>query len=305
MDSAAIFGKELKRDPAVAISTPRGAKSISLGPEHKVQFVIEFVGQRSFPATTALPLLEAEWSQALGNPEIFAMAPADESWRKLDLSFDGSIDSLALAWDVVSDRGELTSQACAHLLQVAESFGTQIQRRALPLPPPADISRMAAGLNELKDNLDIGVELMLVPRGRDFPERDVWIAAAALGLEYSQDGFFEIKGPTAETPYLTLTPMGGMPSFSLGSVQSGVSHPGLMLGFSVPLSPDPAYSLDAALQSGNHLAQSLEGVLFNDADQILGPSAKADLKSNLLAAIRALSGVGIEPGSQSAIKLFG
>lgn len=305
MDSAAIFGQELKRDPAVAIPPLIGAKPPPIGPEHKVQFVIEFVGPRSLPAHSALALLEKDWTQALGHPEVFAMAPADDRWQNLDGSFSGSIDSLALAWDVVANHGELTSQACAHLLQVAESFGTQIQRRALPLPPPPDINRMAATLREIKENLDIGVEIMLIPRGPEFTEREVWIAAAALGMEYSQEGFFELKGPSQETPLLTLTPMGGMPSFSLASVQSRTTHPGLMLGFSVPLSPDPVFSGECALRVGSYLEQNLGGVLFNDADQTLGPNARSELKSNLLAAVRALSSAGVEPGSRAAIKLFG
>lgn len=304
-DPSTIFGRPLARDPQVALPSMPPKRADKAGPQHKVQFVIEFVGPRSVPAASAAVLLGSQWFASLGEPEAYAMAPADNDWRPLTNTSNGSYDSLALAWDLVSERGELTSQAAAHLLRMAESFASHIQRRAMPLPPPADVGRYVAPLKELAEALDIGVELMLVPKARNFQERDVWIACAALGLDLGSDGFFELRASGFDEPLLTVTPMGGANAFSLTSVQAGVDHPGLMLGFSVPRSPDPSFSLGVAFKAVDYLCQTLNAAAFNDADQMLGPTTRNELTSNLHAAVRTLSGVGIEPGSHAALKLFG
>jgi hypothetical protein len=304
-DVSNVFGQPLSRDPRVALPPVPVHKPERPGPEHKVQLVVEFVGPRSCPAAAAAALLDPKWHSALGEPQIFVMAPADKDWQPLPGRTDGSYDSIALAWDLVADKGELTSQAAAHLLQVAESFATHIQRRAMPLPAPADVNRYVGILRELRENLDIGVELLLVPRGPDFPEREVWIALAELGYDLAPSGFFEIRIPEVLSPLVSVTPMGGQSSFALSAVEQGVMHPGLLVGFSLPLSPDPSYSLDAAFRTVDHLCARLGAAAFSDADQMLGPSTRNELSSNLMAAVRTLTGSGIQPGSRAAELLFG
>lgn len=303
MDLAALFGQPLQRDPKIAL-TPPVVRPAKLGPEHKVQFVIELVGPRSIPTQAASSILTDQWYQALGQPEIYSMSPADNEWRTFVGANSGSLDSLALAWDILSEKGELNSQAGAHLLRVAESFGAQVQRRAMPLPPPADINRMANALREFRDALDIGVELMLIPKGPSFSEKDIWIAAAGLGFDLGSSGCFEFKVAGIEEPLLSLTPLGGASTFSLSAVERGEHHVGLMLGFSLPRSAHAAYSLDAAFRSADYLSSYLGAMVFNDADQPLCLGTRHELSSNLDAAVRTMAGTGIEAGSAAALKLF-
>lgn len=303
-DVTSVFGQPLSRDPRVALPNPPAPKQDRPGPEHKVQFVVELVGPRSCAASAAAALLDPQWFEALGKPYLYAMAPADRDWQPLTARKDGSYDSIALAWDMVADRGELTSQAAAHLFQVAESFSTHIQRRAMPLPPPADITRYVAALREMRENLDIGVEILMVPRAAEFSEREVWIALAELGFDLKSSGFFEVVPQGATDPLLTVTPSGGASSFALSQVERGHRHPGLIIGFSLPRSTNPTYSLDAAFQTADHLATKLNGAAFSDADQMLGHNTRNELSSNLMAAVRAMVSAGIEPGSRAARMLF-
>lgn len=303
-DVGSVFGQPLARDPRVVLTSPPALALDRPGPQHKTQFVIEFVGTRSCPASSIAALLDPRWYQALGQPYLFVMSPADRDWQPLTNRVDGSYDSIALAWDLVANQGELTSQAAAHLFQVAESYAANIQRRAMPLPPPADVNKHVAGLKEIQDNLDIGVEILLVPKGSEFAEREVWIALSELGFDLNADGFFQVAHVSG-TPCLEVTPSGGASSFALSSVERGVRHPGLIIGFSVPLSPDPTYSLDAAFRTADHLCNRLNAAAFSDGDQLLGPRVKNELSSNLMAAVRTLTSAGIRPGSKSAQVLFG
>jgi hypothetical protein len=174
----------------------------------------------------------------------------------------------------------------------------------MAMPTPTDVDRTVAGLVDIQEGLDIGVELLAVPKGADFVERDVWIALSELGFNLEPSGFFELNAPNQE-PYLTVTPSGGASQFSLSGVQSDVRHPGLLIGFSVPLSPDPEFSLTAAFRTADYLAQKLNAAVFTDADQLLGPTARGQLNANLLAAVRSLASTGIHPGSRAALNIFG
>lgn len=303
-DVSSVFGQPLARNPRVALPLPPASLVERPGPQHKVQFVIELVGTRSCPASAVAALLSPQWNQALGQPQLFVMAPADKDWQPLTGRTDGSYDSIALAWDLVADQGELTSQAAAHLFQVAESYATHIQRRAMPLPPPADVNKHVAILKQIQENLDIGVEILMVPKGQEFSEREVWIALAELGFDLNSSGFFQIATGNG-LPFLEVTPSGGASSFALSSVEQGVQHPGLLIGFSVPLSPNPTYSLDVAFRTVDHLGNRLNAAAFADGDQLLGPRVRNDLSSNLMAAVRTMSSAGIEPGSRAAQELFG
>jgi hypothetical protein len=304
MDEAnSLWKKPLGRDPEVGLPPPPKPLPAQTGPEHKVQFVIEFVGPRSIPASAARSLIQPQWHQALGKPFVFAMAPADQGWKDLTDVDQGSYDSLALAWNFVSANGTLSTSAAAHLLRTAESFGGHIQRRAMPLPPPADVDRAVAALKEIQEGFDIGVEILLVPRGGEFPEQKVWEVLAELGFDLNQEGYFRIADDDGAS-LLEVTPMGGASNFSLSAVQRGVRHPGLLLGFSVPLSPHPEYSLDAAFRSADHLCRRLDAAAFSAEDEPLGPKLKNELTLNLQAAVRSLNSVGIVAGSRVARILF-
>lgn len=302
-DVTSVFGQPLARDPRVALPPPPASTIERPGPQHKVQFVVELVGTRSCPASAVAALLSPQWNQALGHPQLFVMSPVDKEWQPLTNRTDGSYDSIALAWDLFADQGELSSQAAAHLFQVAESFATHIQRRAMPLPPPADVNKHVANLKQVQENLDIGVEILLVPRASEFTEREVWIALAELGFDLNTSGFFQIAA-TNGLPFLEVTPSGGASSFALSAVENGIRHPGLLIGFSVPLSPNPTYSLEMAFRTADHLCNRLNAAAFTDGDQLLGPRVRNELSSNLMAAVRTMAGTGIEPGSRAALGLF-
>lgn len=231
------------------------------------------------------------------------MAPADRVWQPLGDANHGSYDSIALAWNFVSASGALSSLTAAHLLQVAENFGSQIQRRPMPLPPPADVDRTVAGLHDIQAGLDIGVEILIVPKSGEFAEPEVWEALAHLGFDLNQEGYFAITNDH-EQSLLEVTPMGGATRFSLGAAQSGARHPGLLLGFSVPLSPDPNYSFDAAVRTAGYLGERLNAAAFSADDRPLSQSVNNELRMNLQSAVASLKTVGITPGSRVARILF-
>jgi hypothetical protein len=303
-DFQSVFGEALKPDPRVALPLPPEPETRATGPNRRFQFVVELVGMRTVPAAAASALLNDQWHRALGQPAVYCMAPGDDAWKSLVRTDSGAYDSLALAWNLVSPQGVLTNQAAAHLLQVAESFATHIQRRAIPLLPPTDVDRAVLDLKAIQESFDIGVEILMVPKGAEFLERDVWTNLASLGFELVSPGYFE-RSSSDGRPYLTVTPSGGAQAFTLAGVVAEVRHPGLNLGFSLPLSPIPTYSLDSMFHTAIFLSDRLNAAAFVDGDVLMNHQVQSEFSSNLLAAVRSLNAAGIDPGSSAAFAIFG
>lgn len=303
-DIQQLFGGPLQRDPSFALAAAPASPPVRPGPLHRVQYVIELVGPRTATAAQIKALLQPNWFQALGQPAIFVMAAADASWRPLvETDAAGAYDSIALAWDMVKDGHKLGKASAQHLLHTAESFANAVGRKAMPMPPPDDVDSAVRVLGSLQENFDVGVNLSVLPQVALFPEKEIWIGCAALGLDLSPNGLFEWKAAGSE-PVLGVGPLTNYPGFSLAQVSAGVVHEGLDIGFSLPRSPDPMNGLEACFRVAEYLGRRLGGVPVDEDDQPLTERSKATLRDQLREGDRALRSAGIAPGSAEALKLF-
>ena len=232
------------------------------------------------------------------------MRPADLHWQPLTNSQDGSYDSLAMAWDILTSRGSLSQQTAAHLLQTAERFGPFIQRRVFALPVPGEVPRAVRTLTDIRENLDIGFLLNVYGPPQGFPERELWILCARLGLSFGAGGSFDWLTPGVTLPLLSVTPFGLTDAFSLANVHSGMHHEGVTIGFSVPLCISPSQALQGCFHVANTLARELRGETFDDENRRLTPRIQEEYRTNLRQALAAFSQTGMTTGSPEAIKLF-
>ncbi|MGV3618337.1 MAG: cell division protein ZipA C-terminal FtsZ-binding domain-containing protein [Fimbriimonas sp.] len=302
--TTALFGGPLATDPAVALAPLDLVLPIKGGPLHRVQFVIELVGPRSVPAASAMHLLSPQWYGALGQPQIFVMRASDLSWNPMQPTPDGSYDSIALAWDLITPQGNISPGAAKNLLKVAEDFGPYISRRAVPMPPPQDVGGVVRGLTATRDALDVGFALSVVSERGGFAERDLWIECARLGLEF-HDGGFHWRSGAHPHPLVTVTPFGVTDAFSLGNVQAGAVHPGVTVGFHLPISVAPTQGLEGCFRIGAHLAGMLGGVILDENDTLLTDATRQSLREELRSALSLFAKAGITTGSPEALRLFG
>lgn len=299
-----VFGVPLVPDPEMALralSIPPNAKT---GPLHKVQFVIEYVGPRSIPAATAAELLRPEWYQALGKPNMWSMRPSDLQWQRLVPAQDGSIDSLALAWDMLSPDGTLSSASALQLLQFAERFGPNISRRAVPMPHTADVSARVHQLQEARELLDIGFALAALSDS-GYDEKDLWITCARLGLDFAPGGTFDWRIPGHPYPLLSVSPIGETTAFSLGNVHQGVRHEGATVGFSVPLCVAPTQALEACFYVADRIARSLGGQAVDETGNRVSNASHNEARANMKQALGLFAQVGMTAGSPEVLHLFG
>lgn len=298
-----IFGQPLGADASIALPKMTLPSPLKIGPLHKVQYVIEFVGPRSVLAIQACQLLEPSWYMALGQPQMWVMRPADLRWQPLTSATDGSYDSLALTWDLLSPAGQLSSAAATQLYLTADRLTHHLGRRPLPLPEPATVDstvRTAIQTNEL---LDIGFAVTVVGH-QDFAERAIWIEAARLGLEFAPDGSFEWRMHGHPSPLLSVVPFGDQDHFSLAHVQAGIRHTGVSIGFNMPRNAAPRQALDGALLVANHFAHALKGAIFTDDQRPFTPNDHRHLVQSLDQALLLFSQIGMVPGSAESLKLF-
>jgi hypothetical protein len=174
----------------------------------------------------------------------------------------------------------------------------------MPMPPPADVEPAVRAIEDAAQNLDIGMGLSLLPLGNPLPEKDVWIACAALGLQVGGSGLFEWRVPEWDEPLLTLSSLDDQETFSLQAVTAGKGHPGLSVGYRIPRSPNSLAVLQACMQIADYFERALSTATLDDSDEQLDAAGKQRLIGYHGQAVAALRAVGLEPGSPAALKVF-
>lgn len=274
------------------------------GPLYRVQFVIEYVGPRSISSAMAANLLAPSWNMPFGRPYLFAMRASDLSWQTLLPDTSGTYDSLCMAWDLITTQGTLSGQSCRKLQKLAEDFGPHIQRRAMPMPQITDIDAAVHALIQTKKALDIGFTLSVASRNGAFSERDLWIECTRIGLTFG-NGSFDLAVPGHPFPLLSVTPYGNTDAFSLRNVQAQEKHPGVTIGFHLPMSVSPTKSLESCFRVADHLATSLDGIVLDEDDRPLVSLARENIRDNMRQGMALFSSAGMVPGSPAILRLYG
>ncbi|SRR5581483_2595607 len=299
----AFFGKPLGLNPEAALQPVNlPVWKPETGPYYKVQYVIELIGPNLISAQQAKALLEQNARTALGNPEIYVMIPGQSRWQTLwpgepNLTYD----SLAFAWDLVSENGQITAATANELWKRTETVGKTLQRRAAPLPPPDDAARAASNLRTIKDSLDIGLDILISPKSDPFDAKRVFECAYEMGFALRNSGLLEWKQQGWPEPLLTI-----FPAYE-GDLLDPKSCPtldGLAIGFSVPCSPAPEQMLERTVLASDAFCEKLGGTAADDDGRPMTPEAVVRLGSSLANAVRELRSAGLEPGSAEALRLF-
>jgi len=299
-----VFGGPLSADPSIALPGNVVGTVEKTGPLHRVEFVIELIGQTSVPAHAAARLLDYDWYEALDRPRAWSMRSADTQWQRLISTKDGSFDSLAISWPIVRAKGNLGAMRARQLYDFATQFGEAISRKAAPIPPAADVDRMAADLDEIHRGLDVGVGIYFMPARGAISERDVWRTCAALGMEFEPSGAFAWKARNSRQPLFEVTPLGQFEAFSLGNARADVKHDALLMGFNVPLSPNPARAIEGLLKTGRHFCEKFGGRLIDDSERFVDAAMAGQIIQEVSSAIQHLTDAKVAPGSSEARLLF-
>jgi hypothetical protein len=268
------------------------------------QFVIELAGPAPTPAASAAVLLQPAWFTALGNPKVFVLRPGEADWAPCIPTKVGFLDAIALAWNYLSGQGQLSTRAAIHLQSVADQYAHTIQRQAIPLTAVQNVDSIAQALVEVRDSLDAGLSVMVLPKSGVVAERDLWIACADLGLTFSPKGSFDWVCPGHPAPILSVTPIGATDSFSLGAVQREATHQGAAISFRLATCPTPTVAADGIFRCADFLAQQISGVAVDDDQRLLDQTVRNEIRTNIAAGVDLLNRARVPAGSAEALSLF-
>lgn len=297
----AYLGKQLEPDGDSALAPLRLAPwKPETGPFHKVQFVIEIAGSNLIPGDRARELLEPTVRASFGEPEVYVMAPGERRWRPL-WSGDNSItfDSMALAWDFVTSSGKLTAASASELWKRAEQYASALGRRAFPLPPPEDAAKAADNLEQVRDALDIGVDVLLRTLEPRLDLTALVVAAYEVGFRMGSSGVLEWRQSGWPEPLLTILPDEGDEVFGVDAPIRGVD-----IGFTVPCSPDPEQSLERLFTAAERIGAKMDLPVLTEEGEPLSESAKNNIRKMLAAALDTFDRIQLKPGSAEALRLF-
>jgi hypothetical protein len=264
--------------------------------------VVELVGPGTITDQVVRSFASGSTYESLGSPLVFAMRPGKQSWTRVyaDVA-SGESDAVCLAWDLVSDSRRLTSASATELLRRCEKAAEGIGRRAFPLSPPSDVEARAASIVSVKDSLDIGFSLSVLPFVDSLRAESVIRTAYELGFRLTGDGVLEWKCLGWREPLLTILTSGIHADFDL-SARPEV--PGVTVGFSVPRTPSTNEVFERACITAAAIAESSGGRVFDDDGNPLDAEHKNRLAALLDSAVEMCLGAGITPGSHEAVALF-
>ncbi len=295
------IGRELYPDPS------RTLKPVTLptykpdiGPYHKVQYVIELVGQQTIPANHAKSLLETKVKSGLGNPEIYVTIPGQSRWMALWTGDDSiGYDSLAFAWDLVSEKGNLSTENASELWKRCEQIANPLNRRAIPMPPSDQVDFAVSNLLQIKSSFDIGIDLIIdAPHQVPINTAIAVETAYAIGYRLTSSGFLEWKQLGWPESLLTILPIEG------DDLPIGGGLSGLAIGFSFAISPNPKGVLERLFESANAIANATQSKVIDADGRLLSNDIENEMRRNLESAIDSYESAGFTPGTPESLRLF-
>ncbi len=296
-----FLGNELGVNPArVLLPVDLPPLKIDIGPYYKVQYVIEFVGSELISEATAKSFLEPKTKAGYGNPELYVMVPGQKRWRAL-WAGDNSMayDSLAFTWDILTPRGNLTSKSAQELWNRADKAAKVMMRRAIPLPPPSEIDEAAHNLKEIRESLDIGIDLVITDSKTGIGFRPLMEFVYEMGFRY-ESGVLVWKQPGWNEPLLTILSFSDDGVFSFHDEQVE----GVGIGFSVPTNPNPPQSLERLFVTADRISERFQARIFDNEVGVFTEKQKEKWRDLLNRALASFEQVGISPGSPEALRLF-
>ncbi len=292
-------------DPSVALKPLSVAPYKAKAFYSKLEFVIEIVGPRTMSSSLAMAALRPDWQNALANPKVVGMAPADSDWQVITSQSVAQVfDSLAFCWPFMKPNGNLSNASAQHLLSVSESFSNQVQRRAIPHLPADDVDARVSDLQAISNELDFGVGITLSSPLGTIPEISIWEVAANLGLDLDSCGDFVWRQDGFETPLLTLSSLGQTDVFSLQGAKSNQLHPAISIGFRIAVNPTPEETAERMADIARTFASRLSLDICDEDGKILTQDGLSGIIDSVKQASETIKRAGIAPGSPESLLIF-
>jgi len=167
----------------------------------------------------------------------------------------------------------------------------------MPIPTPDQVDASIGLMNRLRQEMDIGIGISLIPRTTSVQGGLVSAMAQQIGLSLVNGEYVWLL-PGARSELLSLS---SLDNYGFGKVQS---HSGLSVGFHLPTSPNPTASFEGIILVAQELSSNLDLVPLLEGEHLVTPSLCDQIRQQVKAIDADLTKAGFQPGSAQATVLF-
>ena len=253
-----------------------------------------------------LDRLTYDWRWNRNRPDIYGRK-AGAPWIHLaECAETEDFSELAVTWSLIDDRQGWQIPTAATL----DRFRQEIEEELEPLGAKVvaqPVSSQYAAEEVPKQFQDASRTLLIVvqaPDDRDFDGRDIWDVMLSLGLEWGDMDLFHWNNPKDVgddrlfSVWTTTDPGYFLPEV----IAAGeLTTTDLVFEMSIPRCPAAEPVFESMLKAAAYAQERLGGILVDRKRQ---PFDQAAARAELQEGIACLRRLGIEPGSDRALKLF-
>lgn len=276
------------------------------GPNPKIDFIVHLPGRGPVVRDQALGIYK-QHEYVLEKPrQLYGLRYFAGEWFPLERdSKDSQYSDLALAIQMVDERGPIEESELETFLQVALKLADVLKRRTKLVMTVERALTTARELQQFAQKYDVLASVNVSANNMDFTGAAIKEAAEHFGMHLGAMDIFHMKNNKTDgcRHLFSMANLYQPGSFDLDSLDSFKTR-GLTLFMTIPCVQDPARVFRKMVKTAQGLCQMLGGRLV-DQDQRPLNEENLDAIARQIGQITSdISAHGIVPGSETALRFF-
>lgn len=276
-------------------------------PDPNVDFVITVPGAGPVDRDVALGIFRQN-EYVLERPRaIYGLGHRSSQWSNLELDPEfAQYGDLAVAIQLTDARGPATESELNAFVQMALKLADRLKRPTkLSMPFDQALAR-AKELDSFCEANDLVASVTITTNGRaPFSGRAITQAAAKSGLRFGAGNIFHMKNrlPTGAPHLFSLSNLESPGTFDPDKM-SDFRTPAISIFMNVPAAYDPPVVFEQMINAAQGVAKTLGGKLQDQDGRPLSDQGVEAIRAQIELIAREMNTHGIQPGSESALRLF-
>ncbi|MFQ5546555.1 MAG: cell division protein ZipA, partial [Acidiferrobacterales bacterium] len=276
------------------------------GPNPKIDFIVHLPGRGPVFRNRALGIYKQN-EYVLEKPrQLYGLRYLAGEWFPLEHDAeDFQYSDLALAIQMVDERGPIEESELETFLQVALKLADALKRRTRLVMTVERALTTARELQEFAQKYDVLASVNVAANNADFTGPAIKQAAEHFGMHFGAMNIFHMKNNNADgcRHLFSMANLYQPGSFDLDSLDSFETR-GLTLFMTIPCVQDPARVFRKMVETAQGLSEMLGGRMIDQDQRPLSEEDLAAIQRQIGQITSDISAHGIMPGSETALRFF-
>ena len=276
------------------------------GPNPKIDFIVHLPGRGPLFRDRALGIYKQN-EYVLEKPrQLYGLRYLAGEWFPLERDAeDSQYSDLALAIQMVDERGPIEESELETFLQVALKLADALKRRTRLVMTVERALTTARELQEFAQKYDVLASVNVAANNADFTGPAIKEAAEHFGMHFGAMNIFHMKNNNADgcRHLFSMANLYQPGSFDLDSLDSFETR-GLTLFMTIPCVQDPARVFRKMVETAQGLSQMLGGRMVDQDQRPFSEENLAAIQRQIGQITSEISAHGIVPGSETALRFF-